>query len=46
MILGLFMTTFSFSGKARIGYGAVSIVVFLFYVGVVIRACWVRRKRG
>ena len=37
MLLGLFMTTFSFSpGHARVAYGVVSIVVFLIYVGVVL----------
>jgi hypothetical protein len=47
MILGLVMTTFSFSpGGARIAYGVVSIVVFLIYVGVVSRAVWEENKRG
>jgi hypothetical protein len=47
MLLGLVMTTFSFSrGSARVAYGVVSIVVFLIYVGVVSRAIWEEKKRA
>jgi hypothetical protein len=46
MILGVFMTAFSFNGNARIGSGVAAIAVFLFYVGVAIRAHWEDKKRG
>ena len=47
MLLGLVMTTFSFSpGSARVAYGVISIVVFLIYVGVVIHAIYEENKRG
>lgn len=44
MLLGVFMTAFTFGGSARIGYGGASIAVFLLYVGVVIRAHWEEKK--
>jgi hypothetical protein len=46
MLLGVFLTAFSFRGSARIGYGGASIAVFLLYVGVVIRAHWEKKREA
>jgi len=46
MLLGVFLTAFTFRGSARIGYGGASIAVFLLYVGVVIRAHWEEKREA